>query len=296
MNRNLFESYASLWPNQLHDQLRPFLSQIEVIHMPEDAHRPSAFMRPSQTVVVATHLKTKEMIELALRGFEHFVQRDRDDFAQELLVSGLMAVRPKDFSENPIPFFFTGFQQPKTASSSTHLVQEFRGSEDKNVIIDRLHTFLGQHRGVVRLRDICLQVADEMISNACFNAPQLADGRRPFQLVDRSTHVKLPGTIPGIVFATYTDKKLVIGCQDPFGTFNRVEMLTHLRREMRDEKSTPRMGSGGAGIGLRYMIESSANFYVYGEQGRKTIVACAFKVGSLKENLLDDRHLHFSFR
>ena len=294
--KNLFDTYVHLWPVSSHAQLKPLFSQLDVVHYPGEFTAIASVKKPQSTVVVTKAAKTKDLIDLAYKGFEHFVQQDRDDFYQELLVSGLMALRPKAFSDNPIPFFFTGFAPPQSSKTmSANLVQEFKSSKTKTLVIDRLHTFLGQAKYLSRIRDLCVQVADEMITNACFSAPMLANGQRLFQKVDRKSEVVLPGGHSAILFATFTEQKVIIGCQDPFGSLNRAELLAHLRGVYRSEQVTPK-DTAGAGFGMKYMIDNCSSFYAYVEKGQKTLVACSFQVGSLKKNLNDERHLHLSLR
>lgn len=294
--KNLFETYSHLWPAASHEQLKPLFSQLDVVHYPADFTALAAVKRPQSTVVVTEGAKVKDLIDLAYKGFEHFIQKDRDDFYQELLASGLMAVRPKAFSENPIPFFFTGFLPPKSSKTmSSHLVQEFKTNKSKALLLDRLHTFLGQAKYLSRIRDLCVQVADEMVTNACFSAPMLGNGQRLFQNMDRKSEVTLPGNHSAVLFATFTEQKVVVGCQDPFGSLSRSELLAHLRNVYRMDKVFPKE-TAGAGFGMKYMIDNSSNFYIYVEKGQKTLVASSFQVGSIKKNLADERHLHLSLR
>jgi hypothetical protein len=295
--QNLFETYKSLWPVTSHEQLMPLLKPIDVVHYPGDLALMATVKRPAQTVVVTEGAKIRDIVDMCSKGFEHFVQRTRPDFPQELLVSGLMAVRPMVFSENPVPFFFTGFQTPQsTKDVNANIVLPFGSSKKKTLVLDRLHTFLGQEPGLTRIRDLCIQSADELITNALFSAPVLSNGQKMFQTAARGTEVTMPDKKEATLFATFSKGKVVIGCTDPFGSMVRGEMLIHLRNVFRRDKVELKTDDiGGAGFGMKYIIENAANFYIYVEKGKRSLVASAFNTGSMKANLSEERHFHFSF-
>ena len=53
--------------------------------------------------------------------------------------------------------------------------------------------------------------------------------------------------------------------------------------------------SGGAGLGVRYLIENSANFYTVVDPGKFTLMACGFLLKGVKANVTTPKHFHISF-
>ena len=236
-------------------------------------------------------------IEFLLKGYEHVLYSDRKDFGAELFASCLMSKRPDNFTDNPIPYFFHGFSPVPTDETKEHnFLRTFNTSEEKPFLINELVQFFKQEKELLGIQDICLQAADEMISNAIYNAPVDAFGKRLYQKVARDVDVTLSLGKKVKIFACYTDKKVVIGCEDPFGSLDRENILTRLSQIYGKDPVSPLMSAGGAGMGLKLMVENSANFYMFSERGKRSIVACTFLLEGRRKNVMSYKHMHISIR
>jgi len=293
--KSVFEVYQTLWPEDKRASLEPLLSRVPVLHYPEDRDKFSKVM-PHLVVLVVRKIKLKEMLGLVELGFEHIVQMDRPDFAKELLASSLMTLRPQAFLKNPIPFFLSGFDSERVISDpDRHLIMRFHRSNEKKTLMEWLGVFLDRNPATSTIRDLCLQVADEMISNSLFNAPMRPSGKRAFKDLPRNSEIELPTSHGCSLFACFADERVVIGCEDPFGSLDKGVLLGHLRDVFRDDQASMKYTAGGAGLGFRHMLENSANFYVLVNQGKSTLVACGFVLKGLKANMTIEKHMHLSF-
>lgn len=294
--KSVFEVYKSLWPATVHEKIEPLLSKVPILHYP---HQKDAFSMviPSLVVIVVQDAKLTELIGLMELGFEHIVQKNRSDFAEELLASSLMVLRPQAFLNNPVPFFLSEFAADSlTQDPDRHLILRITKQSEKATVMEWLGVFLDRSPETMAVRDLCLQSADELISNALFNAPVRPSGRRAFKDLPRNSEIELPPNRAITVFGCFADQRLVVGCQDPFGSLTKDVLLGHLRDLFRDQKSTMKYSSGGAGLGFRHLVENSANFYCLVQKGKSTLVACGFTLKGLKANMTIAKHMHLAFQ
>lgn len=250
---------------------------------------------PKRTIIIIEEKFDGDTINFFAKGFEHVIFREREDFAQELLASALMVVRPEGFSKNPLPFFFTGFQSPgELTEKPRHLILEFKESREKQELKDLLRSFFDSNNQLRFAADLALQVADEMFLNALYNAPVLPDGSRPFASLPRSEKVCLPPGLTARMFACYSDQRIIVGCEDPFGSLQREHVLKRLLQIYGESKNGQPVTSPG--LGMKLMIDHAANFYLYADRGEKTLIACAFLAGGKRANMTPAKHMHFSVR
>ena len=256
----------------------------------------AAIRQPAKCIVVMNSGDMSDVLSLVAMGYQHCIQRKRKDFSAELLASALMVLRPQAFDTNPIPFFFTGFSPAKDASpTDTHMRMELSKSAEKDGAITKLEGFLRQNTKLSAISELCVQAADELISNALFSAPVRFDGSRLYQEVDRTQNVTLPPEKQASFFCCYSDYRVIVGCEDKYGSVNKHLLLDHLEMVFEKDKVRVRNNSAGAGLGLRYIIENSANFYLYGEKNKRALFACGFVLEGQKANLSPEKHFHLSF-
>lgn len=275
------------------------LSKVFVLQYPQQQALLTKLEKPARDIIVVTdNAPLKNLIKLFETGFEHCVQKNRADFAQELISSGFMAQRPPLFAKHPVSFFLNGFQAGPVSDldAGRNIRFEFRSNTEKEKMLDRLGNFLDQSPQMGAVKDICLQAADELINNAIFAAPVDAGGMRINERADRRGVVSLPEGIRATLFSCFSDQKVLIGCNDPFGSLTRLNLLNNLKRVFADSAASVITGDQGAGLGFRYLVENSANFYVMATKGQNTLVACEFLLKGLKSNLSAAKHFHISFR
>ena len=206
-----------------------------------------------------------------------------------------MILKPTSFVQNPIPYFLAGFSNSNILNErERNLVLAFRKSTQKNDLLVELEDFLAKNPKTKSLSDICIQTADELITNALYNAPVDADGERLFLHKDRHERVEYPVDKSATLFACFSDDRITIGCEDTFGSMTLTEMYQYLRIKFTNDLAVPREGGGGAGLGLKMIMQNSANFYLFSERYRRSLVAASFLLTGLKPNMSTHKHFHWS--
>lgn len=292
---SVLQEYGKLWPEESLRVLGPMLSSVLVAHFPRDAQMLKK-LDAGNIVIVTDQAPIKDLIPLFEAGYGHCVQEGREDFAQELLASSLMVHRPLAFLRQPITFFFNGFQTFQAAEQKgRHIKLKFSSSTEKDLVLERLGGFLDNSSAMAAIKDICLQTADELITNAIFNAPVRTSGVRLNDRVERSEITFLPDGKSATLFSCFSDDRVIVGCEDPFGSLTHKELMTHLSSVYKEGSAVVRRSGAGAGLGFRFMIENSANLYFLSTRGHRTLVACGFLLKGLRANLTAGKHFHFSF-
>ncbi len=293
--RNVFDDFKHLWPESRHQTLAPILKSVCYLRLPSEDVQLVQRLRPETTVIVSDEPKLINLTAMASMGFEHIIQASRPDFAQELLVAALMISRPLAFQQNPMPFLLA---PPASATSlelfENHLKVPIRASTEKLGALDQLQTFLAQTSRMDAISDLCLQTADELITNALFGAPTDNHGAPLFLKRPRTSNVVLPFNASVNLFAHTNGDRLIIGAQDSFGSLHKDLILKRLNELYSNPKAPPLYSGLGAGLGFKFMIDNSANFYVHSQARKSTFVAAGFILSGQRANLTASKHFHFS--
>jgi len=149
-------------------------------------------------------------------------------------------------------------------------------------LFDWLRAF-AEPRGVNRrIVDILLVVADEMLTNALYNAPMDERGGRPNAGLARTTKVELVGPSTVDLELRCDGQRLGISTVDPFGSLEPDVVVGSLRRCF--ERAVPRNGPGGAGLGLYLLLGSLSHVVFNIARGRRTEVIGLLEIsGGLRQ-------------
>lgn len=120
-------------------------------------------------------------------------------------------------------------------------------------------------------------IADELITNAIFNAPRDAEGRSRYALLPRRQPVVLEPHEVGVLEFACDGNFIALSQSDPFGSLTQDTIVTYLNRCLVSRSPlSPSdqvgMGSSGAGIGLHRVFQSLSKFIVNIDPGKRTEV------------------------
>ncbi len=131
------------------------------------------------------------------------------------------------------------------------------GADQREPAIERVREFVSRLGGGSHLSQATGIVADELITNAIYNAPRDADGTPRYASTSRREKVTLgAGEYVTLAMGSNGDK-LAISVTDRFGAFTGETLRSALRRCL-VEGDPVEQKEGGAGIGL-YMVLSSCS-------------------------------------
>ena len=152
-------------------------------------------------------------------------------------------------------------------------------ASERDELLDWLRVYAAEHRVRSRLVDVLTVAADEMITNALYNAPTDGQGNHPYAQVSRQVPVSLEKPALVEVELRCDGKRLGISTVDPFGSLRPEVVLGSLRRCFR--KAEPRPGStGGAGLGLYLLLGSLSHLIFNVALGKRTEVIGLMDISS----------------
>lgn len=130
---------------------------------------------------------------------------------------------------------------------------------------------LGCNERVVELVET---VADELITNAIYNAPRTEDGEPKYQRRSRREPVELADDEVGHLEFACDGDYIAVAQIDPFGSLTQETVISYLNRCLVKGPEQLSEASGGAGIGLYRVFQSLSKFVINVEPGRRTEVIC----------------------
>jgi hypothetical protein len=247
---------------------------------------------------ISDSLSPQEILRLATeQNFTHICQRQGLEFKKEVISSENLIHAPESFFEFPVASVFSPNDlNRKSEAKFISALANFNSSHRKREILD-MFTKAMESKGVSQTisADI-VSVADEMYTNAIFNAP-FVDKKSAFNPgVDRSeTEIVLPKGKEGQLVLAHDENRLMIACQDPFGTLNLDGYLSKIKSTYdRGAAASMNFGPGGAGIGSYIIFNTCVSFYVGVKSGRASVVACVLPLGmSNRKRTLMPKLIHW---
>lgn len=293
--KTIIEEYGELWPGS-RDKLAIMFKDIYVLHYPADQEAIAKCpmnLRP-RTIIISEKTALQNLLNVIEVGFSQIVQKNRADFARELLISAILIQRPQSFFEDAMGILLATAGADGTKGGGKDFSVVFNSSRQKNQIISDFGAFLNSENPLMALKDIAIQVSEELLMNAQFSAPiDPITLKKMYQNADRSLNVSYPAGKQGKFYACYSQERLVIACIDPFGSLSKAQLIEHLSKLFKNNLSEVKTAStGGAGIGLKYILENSGVFYALIKKNTYSCIACAFYLKGMKNNMSPEKHIH----
>ncbi|MEZ4467849.1 MAG: hypothetical protein R3F43_26250 [bacterium] len=171
------------------------------------------------------------------------------------------------------------------------------GSADKQLAFDRIEGLLNGLGIRGRLVDRLMDVADEMLMNAIYDAPIDRTTGAPLHASRRRASVQLtPEDQPAFSFGS-DGQKLVFGIADPFGGLEAETVRRYIAKGLRRGDDQIDRKEGGAGLGLFLMFDALNGLHVSVEPGRSTEVIGVMNIrGSMRDAAMTPKSLNLFSR
>ena len=230
-------------------------------------------------------------------GFQHICQKNGFNFERDLLSAELLVADPEAYFLHPVSTIL----KPEAIGAEsdralTAIDQRFDSSAQKRAILEQVGKHLESKGLAQTLIEDAQAVADELVTNAVFNAPFVD----PITYVNpglsrTETEIKLKGGRFGRLILAHDETQMVIGCEDPYGSLNLESYLSKIRATyLRGPAATMNFGSGGAGLGSYIIFNAGASLFFGVKQSRVTLMCCSLPMRlSYKKRVLLPKHLHW---
>lgn len=189
----------------------------------------------------------------------HLLARSGEVDAEELLVTVQKILREDVFG---IEKYFPWGAEVERIS--------MRRASDRFEAIKAAASFAERKGAQPRFVELFHTAADELITNAIYNAPTDASGARCFAHRSRVEEVVLPDdkTVEAVFCAD--GRRLGISVTDPFGSLDAETVIAYLGKCFRKGTDQVDDKAGGAGLGLYYLFETLSQFIINLRAGERT--------------------------
>jgi hypothetical protein len=251
------------------------------------------------SVAEVDSLEPAQVLSLVIdKGVEHVVQSGHPFNAKEIFTTQVLENGGEVFFNNPLASIFSPRNLVADLTEFILYHKQFSQAIHKKEIIAKIEEILATGIKSASLRADIITIADEMVTNAVFNAPfvDLENSASGASREDQS--VQMTDNKNGQMWIAQDDERVLVLCQDEYGTLNPDKMLKKIRHiyETNVADNINMTGQGGAGIGTYMMFNTCISFFVGVQKGKRTIVGCILpKKGSVRERSQMLKNLHFIF-
>jgi hypothetical protein len=156
--------------------------------------------------------------------------------------------------------------------------------QEKSLCIAQVSEF-AELMGVRRkYREAIEQVVDEMLMNALYDAPVDDQGKQIFAEIPTKTRISLRMEQKVVVQYACDDRTFSVSVRDSFGTLDRATVVRYIDKCLHSEQQIDRK-TGGAGLGLYLMANSTSRMFFNVLPGVATEAVCSFDLDSPKVQL-----------
>jgi hypothetical protein len=176
------------------------------------------------------------------------------------------------------------------------LERNFDSSSQKHDVLTAMTNAMQTRAFPQTVIDDVVAISDELYTNAIFNAPFVDKNTYKNPGISRtSSEVKLTGGKFARMFLAHDENRLVVGCEDPFGTLDLERFLQKVRSTyQRGPAASINFGPGGAGIGSYIIFNAGSSLYFGVNPGVASLICCVIPLGmSNRKRMQLDKHLHW---
>jgi hypothetical protein len=246
----------------------------------------------SADIAVGSGGKTYDAVRAAFENeVKHFVQKRRPDYHYELLSSALITAKPESILKNPISFLLRS-----SINTQTNMTWDYKVSstQKKEEALNELDKFVETRPRLRSLYDTIYQICDELLLNAIYCAPTDEKGEYLYRGKSRRMMVELPEDKNSLLFLVEKDAQLLIGCMDNYGSIDLDYVIGRLYNICDEERPAQiQSGEGGAGIGLKMILDESNGLYLVNKKNKATLVCATLMLGvGLRKSREYPKNLH----
>lgn len=143
------------------------------------------------------------------------------------------------------------------ASFTFETCQASRSYQKKDLLIF-LDSYLHRFNLPTRLKDLIITCADELITNAFFDAP-VENGKVIFKETDRNAEVE---SKPVTLVVGFNDQELAVSVIDQYGSVNPLSIINHLKKTFTETSYLEPKSGKGAGIGLSLCVKRNTSLLI----------------------------------
>ena len=249
-------------------------------------------------ILIANDLSPSKAIEKSFaQNHRHVCQENHPHFVQDLNTSMRMIQDENALAQFPLSTIFSP-ESVGEINEKKYLIfeQEFYETKQKSQLLSRIEVELKQLGLTTSLITDMLTTADELFTNAIYNAP-FVDLENTNPGAKRGGEpISIPVERAAKLFIGVDNSRLVIGCKDHFGSLNLLKLFKRIK-SCYDTSVADNMNmtsGGGAGIGSFLVFNFCSSYYAAIKEGQYTVICCAVPIKMTgRARLKSPKNLHF---
>ncbi|OFZ10818.1 MAG: hypothetical protein A2Z20_01315 [Bdellovibrionales bacterium RBG_16_40_8] len=249
-------------------------------------------------VIVCENSSPGDVLAIALNTtYRHICQTGNPFFIQDLNTASLMLGESDKFYEMPISSILSPTAVSKESEESLLLFkQSFNRAEQKSGIISGIEEKLKHTAGAASTLSDLLSIADELYTNAIYNAPFVNLENSVPGASRKNPYVRMHQNKSATIFLGTDSSRVVIGCADSYGSLNLIKLFKRIKGCI--EKGPAAIMNiseeHGAGIGSFLIFHKSTGYYAIVEPEKRTIICCVLPLKVRNRTRLEmPKNLHF---
>jgi hypothetical protein len=266
-------------------------------HLPEDVVIISADdpvpdkTDPTKIIAIGPGLSTEAALDYLVKsGVRHLLPGDSPDLTLQLQCTAELIAAPSNFIKNP------GQMILRTETEHHGVRIKVKGSKDRQFIHSSIEGFIETIPAYMTIKDSLLVIADELVTNAVFNAP--TDDvlqKHKFAHRSRKEDIRLEAGFSAELFIIVHESQLLIGCHDHYGSLDCLPFLKRLQNSYSGQQSVQvDMNAGGAGIGSRMVLDHCSSFFAVVREKKDTVICCVLPLHTRMRKIETmSKSLHF---
>ncbi len=149
----------------------------------------------------------------------------------------------------------TGKKHYPTRPASDGLALSVSASEAVHGSLESISRWCSSAGVRRRIHDAVVDISDELLTNAIYNAPMDSEGSRPYEARSRRQGVELEPEHGARLNVWVSRGGVTISCVDPFGSLPEARARTYIAKGMTRAAGQVSTKAGGAGLGLARVVE-----------------------------------------
>ncbi len=176
-----------------------------------------------------------------------------------------------------------GFED-QLAPGTVVLERQITGSADRDPALAAVDEFASERRVRRRIRGMLQDIADELITNAVYDAPVDEAGVPLYASLDRRESVELGSAARPVLRVASDGARAAVAIEDPYGSLRLGTVRRYLSKGLAGGPDQLDAKVGGAGLGLTRVLELSDRLTIKVMRARRTEVVALVELGGARRD------------